>query len=60
MGMVIVRAWVPFASDGLFIATHRIDIHKFSDLEFFGRQFMPPPWAWLSFGLGPLLQAMGF
>ena len=44
----------------LFIGTSRIAIQNFSALKFFDSQSMPPPWAWSSFGFGPILQPIDF
>ena len=58
MRKVIVRAWGHLASDGCFIATHRIANKKKSGPTIFRMQSMPPPWAWSSFVPGSLSQAM--
>ena len=42
----------------VFIGTNRIAIQKFSAPKIFHSKSMPPPWAWPSFGLGPILQAI--
>ena len=44
----------------VFIRIRRIGIQKKSVPKIFDNQSMPPPWAWSSLGLGPILEAISF